>query len=115
MTTYIYKSPNDDLSFVVCTVSMSWWVRIPLAPFFLYGIEKPQLKMNIIYIRYTPLINSENKFKRLVWRLMKGLATNQTKSTSEYHIYIYICIYIYIIYIVYHIYRAETARARKRF
>ena len=101
MTTYIYKSPNDDLSFVVCTVSMSWWVRIPLAPFFLYGIEKPQLKMNIIYIgkfRYTPLINSENKFKRLVWRLMKGLATNQTKSTSEYHIYIYMYIYIYNIY-----------------
>ena len=36
---------------------------------FLYGIEKPQLKMNTIYVgkfRYTPMINSKYKFETLV-------------------------------------------------
>ena len=34
---------------------------------------------NTIYIdkfRYTAMINSKNKFEKLVWRLMKGLARN---------------------------------------
>ena len=33
------------------------------------------VKMNTIYVgkfRYTPMINSKNKFETLVWRLMKG-------------------------------------------
>ena len=51
----------------------------PTRAYLLYGIEKPWLKMNTIYIGkfcYTPIINSKYKFETLVRRLMKGPAQN---------------------------------------
>ena len=53
---------------------------------FLYGIKKPWLKMNNIYIgkfRYTPMIDLQIKFETLVWRLMKDLARNQLWAKVE--------------------------------
>ena len=47
---------------------------------FLHEIEKSYLKMNTIYLvkfHHTPMINSKKKFEIIVWRLMKGLSTNE--------------------------------------